>query len=143
MKDFNKSISQIQGWEWNQPIPTTEDFSYEECNFYRLHKIPINKYQIEDIYFMIEQESCLDFLVPMALNNLKDDILIKAEDYSGDLLIRILRLSPEFWKENNKYYFDFIDILSKNLESIENFNFVKDAKSELNLLLKNYIETSR
>jgi hypothetical protein len=138
MKDLNKSISQIQGWIWNQAIPNIEDSSYEECNFYRLHKIPINKYKTEDIYFMIEQETCLDFLVPMALNILNDNILIKAEDYSGDLLIRILRLSPEFWSDNQKYYFKFINILRKNQESIENFNFVRSAKSELNLLLKNY-----
>lgn len=135
---LDKSISQIENWNWNQPIPTKEDSSYEEYNFYRLHKKPISQFKIEDIYFMIDQGACLSILTTLALDILAKDVLIQAEDYEGDLLIRVLRLTPEFWKTNENIKLKLAQILKKNQNNISDFKFERGIKQELYNLLETF-----
>lgn len=51
---------------------------------------------------MIGQQFSWPFLIPIALEKLKDDIFIKSDSYEGDLLSGILDVDPKFWRENQK-----------------------------------------
>jgi|GEM_PF-984917 len=99
MNDLSKSISELGGWKWRGPIPTLEDSSYEEFQYYSLHSKPLKDYSLEDIYFMIGQETSLNILVPIAVEHLSLDLLVETDDYPGDLLQRIIKLPSTFWQK--------------------------------------------
>lgn len=91
-----KSLSELEGWSWNTEIPSEDNSSYEEYNFYLLHKKPLNEYSDSDIYFMIGQESGLKYFMSQAVNLLLPNLIVQIEDYPGDLLCRVLRIE-EIW----------------------------------------------
>lgn len=95
----NKSISELEGWKWKGVIPNRETHSGVECRFYELHSKPISELDIYDIRFLIGQNSGLEYLVPYALNKLKEDIFLEVEYYPGDLLCSLLQINnePNYW----------------------------------------------
>ncbi|BDD06802.1 contact-dependent growth inhibition system immunity protein [Aureibacter tunicatorum] len=113
MNKEKKSISQLEGWSWNAEVPVEENSSYEEYNFYLLHNKPLKDYYPEDVYFMIGQESGLKFLVPVAIEFVSKDIFFKADDFSGDLLSRLLRVDDSFWERIPEYYKKIIYVIGK------------------------------
>lgn len=126
-----KSISQLEGWSWNIEIPSEDNSSYEEYNFYVLHNKPLRDYTIEDMYFMIGQESGLTYFIPIAIEILSKDLFIKAEDYPGDLLKRVLFTDKPFWTQYPKEYKKLTKIVEKN-SSIYNPN----VSDEINQIIK-------
>lgn len=100
---LDKSISQLEGWQWKDEVPS-EDDSYVVRNFYRLHKVPLKNYTLGDIRFMIGQNSGLEYLVPTALAQMKIDVFTEADLYPGDLLSALLSINnePNYWKTHPK-----------------------------------------
>jgi len=128
---LKKSISEIGGWNWKGDIPTLDNSSYEEYQYYNLHRKPIKDYTIDDIYFMIGQEECLSILVPIALEFLSKDIFVKADDYPTDLLERLLLLH-KYWESHPDEKRKLLDLLGdaeKKLDDlILNFKIKKELK---------------
>ena len=58
---------------------------------------PIDKFTLEDLRLMIGQGFSLQYLIPMALQYLKDDIYVEADFYPGDLLNNVLWVDARFW----------------------------------------------
>ena len=48
---------------------------------------------------MIGQNIGLPFLVPLALEQLRENPLAEGNYYAGDLLVNVLRVEPQFWSE--------------------------------------------
>ncbi|TGE25571.1 hypothetical protein E5K00_10395 [Hymenobacter aquaticus] len=117
----NKSISQLEGWSWNQPIPDEDNSSYEEYNFYVLHKKPVNEYTPEDLGFMITQESGLKYVLPLAIGILKSNPFVSA-NYPGGLLTSVLGLPKTIWEQSPHLYNEvkiIFDNAKNNLENVE------------------------
>jgi hypothetical protein len=64
----------------------------------------LNEYSIENLRIMIGQEIGLEFLVPLALEKLQDDILAEGDFYPGDLLASVLRIDQIFWPTHRDLY---------------------------------------
>lgn len=79
----------------------------------RLRKVPINEFQIDDIRFMIIQGIGLKFLIPEAIDLLKENLLTESNYYEGDLLNSILLLNEEQWRQVGEHW-DTIDSLIKD-----------------------------
>ncbi len=120
-----KNISDLEGWSWTGEVPDKNNSSYEEFNFYNLHRKPLNLYTVEDVYFMIGQESGLKYFVPSAIKVLANDLLIKADDYNGDLLCRLLKLESSYWVTDK----DSRKALEKILKSIRNIDDLELSKN--------------
>ena len=99
----DKSISELEGWKWNDEVPL-ENESYVVWNFYRLHNYPVKNYNLADFRFMIGQETGLEYLVPIALKKLEDDLFTEAELYPGDLFCSLLLVSntQNYWENHLK-----------------------------------------
>jgi hypothetical protein len=82
----DKSISELEGWNWKDPIPSPDNSSSVVLRFYRLHRTPIKNLEVGDLRFLIGQNSALEYLVPLAIDQLRKDPFIEAEYYPGDLL---------------------------------------------------------
>jgi len=119
-----KSLSQIQKWQWKGNIPTVDNSSYEEYNFYVLHKKPLNKYTIKDVYFMLVQDELLEILIPYTLDFLDNkDVFFEAEYYEGDLFNAILSNKCEFWKSD--FAKRYIPKLIRLINKFENYDYTE------------------
>ncbi len=125
----NKSLNGLIG-NWQGEIPQENYSSSIQLRTYNLYFKRIKDYEIDDIRFMIGQEIGLKHLVPIALSYLKDNILLEANYYEGDLLKVILLLPKSFWKKNLKLYSEVYQVLIKNKGPLSNLDlsFETDRK---------------
>jgi hypothetical protein len=105
-----KSIESLEKKNYG-PVPTDESSIVQRL--WRLRKTPINEFQVDDIRFMIIQGSGLKYLLPEAIDLLKENLLREGNYYEGDLLNSVLQLDKEKW-EQFKEYWDTVDILIKD-----------------------------
>ena len=96
--DRNQSLQQIDGKNWGEPTLNTH--VVKECH--RLRQIPLCRFTIEDLRLAIGQSMGLEYLVPLALERLRDDPLAEGAYYPCDLLVNVLGVDQEFWKRNSE-----------------------------------------
>lgn len=110
-----KSLENLEKDYWGKP--DYESHLVKTCH--QLRKKPIKDFEIEDLRIMIGQNIGLKFLVPIAVEELKKNILAEGDYYEGDLLKSVLTSEVEFWSER----FDLLDELDKliqqNLELLD------------------------
>ncbi|MCB9165307.1 MAG: hypothetical protein H6592_12915 [Flavobacteriales bacterium] len=96
----DKSISELEGWTWTDPIPSADDSSGTVLRFYRLHRSPIKDLEVGDLRFLIGQNAALEHLVPIALDQLRKNPFIETDYYPGDLLNALFAINtePNYWK---------------------------------------------
>ena len=89
-----------------------QDTLIADCNDYR--KIPLKNFTIENYRVLIGQDIGLEFLIPLAIEILKKDILAGGDCYPGDLLASIIRSEKDYWIENRKQWKAVSEIFEKN-----------------------------
>ncbi len=122
-KILSKSISELEGWKWKGNIPREDDWS-TEYRFYMLHDKPIEQLDLSDIYFLILENSGLQFIVPIGIKKLTENLFLEVENYPGDLLCSLFLINnePNYWKSHPKEKQELIDLYAeqkKNLGSID------------------------
>jgi hypothetical protein len=85
---------------------------------YKLRNNKLQNYSTEDLRIMISQHIGLTWLIPLALDKLKVDILAEGDFYEGDLLVSVLKTSPSYWLNHSLELTTFITLLEENLTSI-------------------------
>ncbi|WP_328436000.1 contact-dependent growth inhibition system immunity protein [Streptomyces sp. NBC_00425] len=60
---------------------------------------PIGELTVEDMRLLIGQDVGLAYLLPLALEVLRDDPMAEGDMYEGDLLAAVLTRSPAVWNE--------------------------------------------
>jgi hypothetical protein len=136
---LNKSISELEKWKWNEDIPSADD-SFVVRNFYRLHNIPIADYLLADIRFMIGQNTGLEFLVPIALNELQKNIFIEADLYPGDLLCSLFLINeePNFWLSHEKEKQELINLYNEQKKMLGTLDVSEDIKVKIKEAYKEF-----
>ena len=140
-KQMNKSISELEGWKWKGVIPNKETHSGTECRFYELHNKPISELDIYDIRFLIGQNSGLEYLVPYALNKLKEDIFLEVEYYPGDLLCSLLQINnePNYWVSHYEVKQDLINLYTEQKKQLGSIDAPEDIKIKIKEAYKDFI----
>jgi hypothetical protein len=69
-----------------------------------LSKFPLSAFSVEDLRLMIGQQLGLKYLIPLALDKLKDDLFIEADYFPGDLLKNVLNVDTSFWLQNKNVW---------------------------------------
>lgn len=113
---FNKrgtTLMELEG-DWGEPNFGT----HLVTTCHELRKKPISSFTVEDLRIMIGQDIGLDYLIPLALETLEDNIFSEGDFYCGDLLNAVLSADKEFWKSNPIYKNELIDILEKNIKDL-------------------------
>jgi hypothetical protein len=85
-----------------------------------LRKIQLSSFTIEDLRLMIGQRISLDYLIPLALEALNEDLFAEGDLYKGDLLNSVLSIGTEFWDNNKDYWNELNELIKdKRLEIAE------------------------
>lgn len=93
-KKRNYSLQELEGYDWGEP-PFSSHL-VRAC--YALRRKPLRDFTIEDLRIMIGEKIGLDYLVPMAIEQLQCNPLATGDFYPGDLLEKVLRVHAAFWQ---------------------------------------------
>lgn len=94
-----KSIENLEKDFWGQ---SPEDSAPLVDKVHRLRTIQIEKLEPKDLRLLIGQNVGLEFLIPVALDILRDNIFADTELYKGDLLKMVITVDNKFWNDNKE-----------------------------------------
>ena len=92
--DRSKSLQQLGWQDWGEA--TYDSRLITECH--RLRRVPLNRFEAEDLRIMIGQNLGLEYLVPLALEQLQEDPFAEGTYFPGDLLVSVLGAQAQFWQ---------------------------------------------
>jgi hypothetical protein len=92
--DCTKSLQELEGVNWGD----SPDPSYLHTTCYGLRRKRLADFTTEDLRIMIGQGIGLPYLIPLALEKLREDPFAGGDLYPGDLLHSVLKVSPRFWQ---------------------------------------------
>ncbi len=138
----NKSISELEGWKWKSEIPKRETHGGIECMYYELHNIPISKLGLDDIRFLIGQNSALEYLVPKALKELQKNIFLEAEYYEGDLFCSLVKINnnPNYWLTHEKEKQELINLYNGQKKMLGMLDLSEETKVKIKEAYKEFIK---
>jgi hypothetical protein len=79
---------------------------------------PLNEYTVENLRIMIEQGFGLDYLIPLAIERLQDDLFAEGDLYPGDLLSSVLNIETNFWQQNQNYWLKVNELIANRTEQM-------------------------
>jgi len=92
-----KSLEALENKSWG-------DSSDKDTNLVKrciaLSKLPLDSFTAGDLRVMIGQKFGLFYLIPLAIEKLKEDLFVEGDFYEGDLLENVLKVEAKFWNEN-------------------------------------------
>jgi len=131
MKNFHeKNFTQLLG-AWKDEIPRENYSSSIQLRSYKLYTTRVSDYTTDDVRFMTIQELGLKYLVPVALNYLKENLLLETCYYEGDLLHSVLIIPKKFWEKNLILYSEVYQILLGNKDVLAKLDPYYDADKKL------------
>jgi hypothetical protein len=79
---------------------------------HQLRRKPIGEFSTEDLRIMIGQSIGLRWLVPLALELIKEHPLAEGDFYPGDLLNSVLRVESDFWDREWEWRKEVEDVVT-------------------------------
>ena len=113
------------------PLAASEE-SYLVRTVYSLRKKPLKDFTVEDLRIMIGQNEGLQFLIPIALEFLSENILAEGDFYPGDLLKNVLTSDAKYWKAEPGNWKTVCALFEKNEELLKTFDTTWEIRKELN-----------
>ncbi|MFT8349135.1 contact-dependent growth inhibition system immunity protein [Clostridium saccharoperbutylacetonicum] len=113
--DRSKSLQELEGQDWSETI--FDSHLVITCR--GLRRKAIGSFEVEDLRIMISQAIGLNYLIPLALEILEDDIFAEGCSYRGDLLDAVLRVDKKFWRNNLTYRKDLESMLERNINDLK------------------------
>jgi hypothetical protein len=113
-----KTLENLEKNNWGGP-------GYESHLVITCHKLrrkPLDEFSVEDLRIMIGQNIGLNFLIPIAIEELKKNILAEGNYYEGDLLQAVLNSETEFWQTNKELIDELSLLVESNIEVIKSNN---------------------
>jgi hypothetical protein len=106
--DTNKSLSQLLG----ALTKDTTDSSALMRTCITLYEKPLKDFTVENLRLMIGQSIGLEFLIPLAVELLEENPLVKGDYYPGDLLSVVMKVEPGFWQTHQDFYWSVSEIVA-------------------------------
>jgi CDI immunity proteins len=83
-----------------------------------LTKVSVDNFTPGDLRVMIGQNFGLQYLIPLAIEKLQDNIFIYAELYEGDLLENVLKIDTSFWDNNENFWTQLNELIKDKRQEI-------------------------
>lgn len=126
--DLNKSLEELEGNFWGDPAPGSTRL-VQNCHAFR--KIHLSALSIEEMRILIGQNIGLEFLIPMAIQELQGNVLAAGDFYEGDLLLAVLNSDRGFWKGNVEFWANVCGIVEGKMEILTAFETTEDIRDSL------------
>lgn len=109
------SLEQLEDTYWQEP----EQVSNMIQKVLALRQTPLNRYSTEDLRLMVGQGLSLDYLVPLALERLQQNLFAEGDFYPGDLLQSVLHIDVNFWHKNRSLWQQMHQLLLSRAYEVE------------------------
>jgi hypothetical protein len=86
--DLNLTLLDLERDKWSDPTIVWTPLTRRIRD---LARIPLREFTVEDLRLLIGQERALDTLLPLALEELKNNPFAEGDMYVGDLLMTVVR----------------------------------------------------
>jgi len=124
----NKSIEELENEYWGE---APKDSSSLVKNCHTLRKKKLVDFEPSDLRILINQDIALKYLIPLALNILKQKPFIETDYFEGDLLKSVISSDVTFWKNENGLKNIVKDIIEKNRKEFDDLDTTEEIKTEL------------
>ncbi|MCX5191147.1 contact-dependent growth inhibition system immunity protein [Streptomyces sp. NBC_00268] len=94
----DRSLEELERDRW--PAPSA-DATRLVAMAHALRLRPIGELTVEDMRLLIGQDIGLPYLLPLALEVLRDSPMAEGDMYEGDLLSAVLTRNPAVWTESS------------------------------------------
>ena len=111
----SKTLENLEKDHWEKP----KEESHTVTRCHNLRKIPLDQFSIEDLRIMIGQGIGLKYLLPLAIEELKKNILAEGDLFEGDLLEALRRVNSELWNKHPEYKKELNKLIAHNSEILE------------------------
>jgi hypothetical protein len=111
---LEETLENLENDFWGEPHHP----SHLVTKCHQLRQKPLKNFEIEDLRIMIGQSIGLAFLVPLALKQLRKNILASGDFYEGDLLSSILRSDYKFWIKESNHFKELEELIQSNLKVV-------------------------
>lgn len=112
-KVLEQNLETIENSYWETPY--LDDTSYLVNTCHKLRKKKLIDFTIEDLRIMIGQNIGIDYLVPIAIEELHRKPLAEGDFFRGDLALNVLRVDEGFWQRYPNYIRD-VNKIAKRIE---------------------------
>ena len=120
----NNTIEELENVFWGKPEYNSG--LVKACH--RLRKKKIADFEIEDLRIMIGQNIGSLFLIPVAIEKLRENILAEGDFYQGDLLNSVLKSEQVFWKIHPDLKQQVITIFETNIAALNEFETTDEIR---------------
>jgi len=127
---MKKTLEELEGNVW----PSLTEYPTQMVQkSYELRKIPISELKPGELRLLLTQNIGNEFLVPLAIKLLSENILIEAEYFSGDLLLSVIKSDTSFWKSNSEMLEKMKSMIRYYIDDIKESNEI-DEDTKINIL---------
>lgn len=120
--DQSKSLEQLENDYWGEPNYD----SYVVTTCHSMRKKPLNEITVEELRLVIGQGFSLDYLIPMAIELLKQNILTAGDLYEGDLLYNVISKNTfDYWTKNKAGWKIVVNLIEQSKNIITDKMIVK------------------
>lgn len=111
-----KSIENLEKQNFGNPTnaPTS---MVQRC--LELCKVPLDKFTVEDLRLMIGQGFSLRHLIPLAIEKIKDHLLVEGNLFPGDLLKNVLLVDAKFWTHHKQLWQEVNELIKNRRKELE------------------------
>ena len=111
----NKSLESLEKEQWqifdsdSRLIRRTKE----------LRRLPLESLTVEDLRLMIHQGFALEYLIPLAMEKLMENILAEGNLYKGDLLLAVVNSRQDYWDKSLGQKQKLVELINNNKELIK------------------------
>lgn len=127
---LNKSISELEGWNWSDDIPASDE-SFVIRRSYELHNKKLKDFTPSDLRFSNGQQEGLEYTVPLAMILLRENLFVETDMYEGALLTNVLKLPKEFWDKHPKIKIELEQLFIENQEQFGNLYTTDEIRGDI------------
>lgn len=125
MINFNKTVKQLTHIDLNTNLLDSNLIKKVE----KYINQPLKSLDTEALRMLIGQNIGLEYMIPLAIEKLKENILAEGDLYEGDLLKNVLDCNSQFWIKHNEYYQIIIDLCEENILVFERDNAYRQIRN--------------
>ncbi|MFF2849001.1 contact-dependent growth inhibition system immunity protein [Streptomyces sp. NPDC058001] len=92
----DRSLDELERARW--PAPSADDTRLV-TTAHALRRRPIGELTVEDMRLLVGQDVCLPYLLPLALEVLRENPMAEGHMYEGDLLSAVLTRHSSVWAD--------------------------------------------
>ncbi len=131
---LSKSLESLEKDFWKEP----EGESYLVTTCFRLRKKQLKQFTIEDLRIMIGQNIGLKYLIPIAIEQLNENILAEGDFYEGDLLNSVFSSDRKYWLNNEEHWSIVCKLFENNKETLQAFDTTKPIRDKMFSLYQHF-----